>query len=254
MLFLGTGTSVGIPMIGCRCPVCCSTNPRNVRRRASLYVEADGVGLLIDTAPDFREQVLTFGVSRVDAVLFTHPHADHIFGFDDIRRFNTIQEQVIPAYASPETVAELRRIFPYISDTMPKGLFRPQIDFRAVEAPFRVGAIDVQPVDVQHGTDRTYGYRLDWRGRSVGYVPDCHRLDAAAIDAFAGVDIMILDALRYRPHQTHMAVAESLAALEQIGAPTSYLVHLCHDLEHEALQSELPAGVYVSYDGLELSW
>lgn len=241
-------------MIGCDCAVCGSTNPRNRRRRTSLYLLAGGTGVLIDTPPDFREQALTFRVPRVDAVLFTHAHADHIFGFDDIRRYNTMQEGIIPAYASPETMRDVRRAYAYISDSKPAGLFRPLVDFRTVDAPFDVNDIAVQPVDVLHGRDRTFGYRLAWEGRSLGYAPDCHRLDRAAVEAFRGVDVMILDALRYRPHATHMTLEESLAALAAIGAPRSYCIHLCHDLEHDAVQAALPPGVWVSYDGLRLHW
>ncbi len=250
LTFLGTGTSLGVPMIGCTCAVCLSADPRNRRRRSSVYVAAGATRLVIDTSPDFREQALTSGMRQVDAVLFTHAHADHILGLDDIRRFNTLQSAVIPVYAVPETMAEVRRIFSYIGRPVQPGLYRPQVDFRTVEAPFRVGEVDVTPLPVDHGTEQTIGYLLAWRGYRIGYVPDCHRMPEATIRALEGVQVMVLDALRYRPHATHLCVAESLELLRRIGASQSYLIHLCHDLEHARLESELPPGIRVAYDGL----
>lgn len=250
LTFLGTGTSLGVPMIGCTCAVCLSADPRNRRRRSSVYVAAGATRLVIDTSPDFREQALTSGMRQVDAVLFTHAHADHILGLDDIRRFNTLQSAVIPVYAVPETMAEVRRIFSYIGRPVQPGLYRPQVDFRTVEAPFRVGEVDVTPLPVDHGAEQTIGYLLAWRGHRIGYVPDCHRMPEATIRALEGVQVMVLDALRYRPHATHLCVAESVELLRTIGASQSYLIHLCHDLEHARLESELPPGIRVAYDGL----
>lgn len=250
LLCLGTGTSLGVPMIGCECPVCRSSDFRNRRRRSSLYVAAGSTRLVIDTSPDFREQALTFGLRRVDAVLFTHAHADHILGLDDIRRFNTLQDAVIPVYAVSEVMAEVRRVFAYIGRPAQPGLYRPQLDFRVVDGPFRVGELEAQPLDVEHGDGRTVGFLLSWRGRRVGYFPDCHRMPAATRQALRGVQVMLLDTLRQRPHPTHLSVSESVDILREIGAPQSYLVHLCHELEHAELESQLPPGIAVAYDGL----
>ncbi len=248
--FLGTGTSVGVPMIGCRCPVCHSADPRNRRRRTSIYLSAGDVRILVDAPPDFREQALTFNIPRIDAVVFTHAHADHVFGFDDIRRFNTIQSMVIPVYAQGETLAEIRRIFNYVGIQPKPGIYRPLADFREIAGAFLVGGIRVLPIPVEHGDGQVCGFRFDWGGRSVGVVPDCHRMPLASVEALRGVDLLVLDALRYVPHSTHFTVDESLACLRQIGVPRAYLIHLCHDLDHETLSQELPAGVDVSYDGL----
>ncbi|OGV63531.1 MAG: hypothetical protein A2498_07055 [Lentisphaerae bacterium RIFOXYC12_FULL_60_16] len=251
LLFLGTGTSVGVPVIGCDCPVCVSPDPRNRRLRSSLYVEAGGTALVVDTGPDFREQMLRHHIRRLDAVCFTHSHADHVFGFDDIRRFNTIQDAIIPAYAVPGTMDDLMRIFDYVhrGDPVP-GVYRPRIDFRVIREPFQVGAIRVTACPVDHGPKPTVGYRFEAGGRRVGYFPDCLRMDAATVRQLQGLDIMILDALRHRPHSTHLTVADSVALLQSIGARQSYLVHLCHELDHAATQTGLPPGIDVSHDGL----
>jgi len=250
LLFLGTGTSVGIPMIGCHCSVCTSDDKRNVRRRSSLYVTTEEVAFVIDTPPDFRQQMLDFHIERCDAVLFTHAHADHIFGFDDIRRFNTIHKRVLPAYAEPETLADIRRIYNYIDDKPSHlGLYRAQIDFKEVSGPFQIGDVKIIPVQVEHGPAMT-GYVLEHHGKRVGYVPDCHRLSPEAIATLKGVDIMILDCLRYRAHPAHLSVEESLAYIDQIQPKQAFLTHLCHDIDHATLESTLPPHIRVSYNGL----
>ncbi len=252
VLFLGTGTSVGIPMIGCHCAVCSSKDPRNTRRRTSLYVKTEQTAFVIDTPPDFRQQVLDFGIERVDAVVFTHAHADHIFGFDDIRRFNSIQNCVIPAYADTETMEDVKRVFHYVGNRpSPKGLYRPLVEFIDIHGPFEVGDVRLTPLDVQHGRKMT-GYLLEEGPFRVGYVPDCHSMPQKTVDRLVGVDVMILDALRYRPHPSHICVEESLALLDQIRAKRSYLIHLCHDVDHAELAASLPPGVSVSYDGLRV--
>jgi phosphoribosyl 1,2-cyclic phosphate phosphodiesterase len=250
LLFLGTGTSVGIPMIGCHCPVCTSPDKRNVRRRSSLYVSTDEVAFVIDTPPDFRQQMLDFHIERCDAVLFTHAHADHIFGFDDIRRFNTIHQRVLPAYAEAETLTDIRRIFNYIDDKPSHlGLYRALIDFREVSGPFQIGDVKILPVQVEHGVAMT-GYVLEHQGKRVGYVPDCHSLSPETVAALKGVDIMILDCLRYRAHPAHLSVEESLAYIDQIQPKQALLIHLCHDIDHATLEATLPSHIRVSYDGL----
>ncbi len=262
LLFLGTGTSTGVPMIGCECPVCTSADPRNRRLRSSLYLRLGGVALLVDTATDLREQAIEHRIRQVDAVLFTHAHADHVFGLDDLRRFNTLQEnQAIPAYAVPEAAAEIRRVFAYLFRPCQAGLYRARIDLREVNAPFRVAALGrtpgpdaplITPVDVDHGDGRTIGYRLDFGGRSLGYAPDCVTLPDVAAAAFRGVDVMIIDALRYRPHQTHMHVEASLKAIGRIAPARAFLTHICHEIDQATLAAELPDHVAPAYDGLRI--
>ncbi len=248
--FLGTGTSIGVPVIGCDCPVCRSNNPKNKRRRSSVHVETEGLHIQIDTPPDFREQVLAYGILRVDAVLITHSHADHVFGFDDLRRFNTLQGGVIPVYGSESTLDEMRRIFAYAFKPVPAGMYRPQVALHVVAAPLALGRIVVTPVSVNHGGAVMFGYRIDGAGQSLGYVPDCLSMDHEAVAAFAGVDVMVLDALRHTPHVSHAHLKSSLAMLNKIGAARSFLTHMCHDIDHDVVQQTLPAGVELAWDGL----
>ena len=252
--FLGTGTSVGVPMIGCACAVCASSDARNKRRRTSVYLQAGGTHVVVDTPPDFREQALAYRIPRVDAVLFTHSHADHIFGFDDIRRFNTIQNSSIPAYGSSAVLGDLRRVFSYIHVEKMPGLYRPQVEFVEIKGPFRLGPIEVRPFDVVHGADPVSGFRFEAEGRTLGYAPDCFEMPERAIEAVRGVDVMVLDALRHRPHKTHLTVADSVKLLQRIGAKRSYLIHLCHELDHAETEKGLPEGIRISYDGMALEW
>ena len=284
---LGTGTSSGVPVIGCDCPVCTSDDPRNHRRRTGLYLEADGVSILVDAPPDFREQALQYSIPRIDAVFFTHSHADHIFGFDDIRRYNTIQDQIIPAYAHPETIADLKRIFDYIGTEKVKGFYRPRIEFKNIEGAVLLagsgergagrgksgkrkaeilkcgagrvgsgqwaverGALGVVPLPVVHGTVATVGYLFTEHGRRLAYVPDCLIMPDKTLEMLKGVDVMILDALRHRPHKTHLTVEDSVKLLQKIGAKQSYITHMCHDLDHSETEALLPDGISVSYDGM----
>ncbi len=250
--FLGTGTSSGVPLIGCDCAVCHSADPRDRRRRTSLYVEAGGTHVLVDAPPDFREQALAWRVPRVDAVLFTHAHADHIFGLDDIRRYNTLQGGVIPAYAGESTLRDLRRVFDYIGLESEPGAYRPQIDFRGITGPFSVGALAVERLPVIHGPKPTDGFLFRYGGARLAYVPDCKAMPEATLARVAGVEVMVLDALRNRPHATHMTVKESLDCLARIGAKQAYLIHMCHDLGHVALERMLPPRTAVAYDGLQI--
>ena len=252
--FLGTGTSVGVPVIGCECAVCKSADSHNRRRRSSLHIESAGVHITVDTPPDFRDQALECKIPRVDALLFTHSHADHIFGFDDIRRFNTIQDGIIPAYGSEETLSDLKRIFNYVGREKVQDLFRPLIEFREISGPFSVGEVHVEPLPVVHEPKETLGFLFESEGRTLGYIPDCHEMADDLVAKLEGVDVMILDALRRRPHPTHLTLSDSVALLQRIHAGRSYIIHMCHDLDHEETQKELPDTVFVSHDGLTVEW
>lgn len=258
---MGTGTSVGVPMIGCDCEVCRSPDPHNHRRRSCLLVSVGAMRVVVDTPQDFREQALRYNLRRLDAVLISHCHADHVFGFDDVRRFNTIQGNiVIPAYAVPPTIADMKRIFDYISPAPTDGLYRPMIDFREITGPFDIQSIDggkdsihVVPLPVRHGSDAMTGFRLEAEGHSVGYISDCKEIPPETMELLHGLDLMVLDALRYRPHATHLTVDESLALLRRIGARRSLMTHICHDIDHATLAASLPESVAPAYDGLAVS-
>lgn len=239
-------------MIGCHCPVCTSPDPRNTRRRTSLYISTPQISIIIDTSPDFRQQALDMRLEHLDAVLFTHAHADHILGLDDIRRFNTLKGGVIPAYGDPITLAGVRRVFHYIGNApSPEGLYRPLVEFKEITGPFQLGDTNIVPLEVAHGRRMT-GYLLEHASGRVGYVPDCAHLPPESIKTLVGVDVMILDTLRYRPHPAHLCLEQSLAILREINAKSSYLIHLCHDVDHATLEEKLPPAIRVSYDGLRL--
>ncbi|MFA6172060.1 MAG: MBL fold metallo-hydrolase [Kiritimatiellales bacterium] len=262
--FLGTGTSHGIPMIGCHCTVCRSGNPKNKRRRCSLYVQAGGKHLLFDTPPDLRDQVLTFGVERVDAVFITHPHADHIFGFDDIRRFSDMQKEHIHVYGSPATIASMRTKFDYVDKPSHSFGGVPRVIFTETDAPVEAGGTRVTPVPVMHGEDRIYGYLVEADGKRLAYIPDCSGIPeerfhppspegSGVTGLLENLDVMILDGLRPGKHATHFSIEESVEHLQRIGARRSFLTHLTHHSDHDALQASLPAGIEVPWDGLTVS-
>ena len=251
--FLGTGTSVGVPQIGCTCPTCTSTDPRDRRRRCGAYVTSGRVAFLIDTPPEMREACLEYDIDRVDAVVLTHAHMDHVAGFDDVRRFNTLNGGVpMRCFAMAETVEAMHRIFPYIgSKPNEQGLFRPMINFVDDES-FDVGPVRVERVRVEHGYP-CCGYVLADAGRRLGYVSDCHELSGEALAKFAGVDVMVLNCLREREHPTHLNLAEAREYADRIGAKRTYLIHMCHDLSHADWLRRLEGtSIEPAYDGLEV--
>ena len=250
--FLGTGTSHGIPMIGCDCAVCTSSEIKNKRCRCSLYVVAANQHLIIDTPPDFRDQVLRFGVPRVDAVLLTHPHADHIFGFDDVRRFSTLQEQHIPVYGSAETIQMMRSKFAYVDRASYGFKSVPRVRFIEQTGAVDVGDASILPLRVRHGEDFVFGFRIDADGKRLGYIPDCSQIPDETMALLDQMDVMILDGLRPKAHPTHFSIAQSVEHLQRIGAKQSFITHLAHDSDHFDLQSRLSAAITVPWDGLKI--
>ncbi len=248
--FLGTGTSHGVPMIGCACETCHSTDPRDQRLRPSVHVAvAGGPSLLIDTATDLRQQALTHHLARLDAILFTHSHADHVMGLDEVRRFNFIQRGAIPAYADPKTAADLRRTFDYVfNPPADAGGGIPQIDLREIDGPFVIQHVQVRPVPIFHGKRPILGFRLG----SFAYLTDCSGIPDDSVPLLDNLDVLVLDALRHRPHPTHYTVAEALDVIANLAPQRAYLTHICHDLPHAATNAALPAGVELAYDGLQL--
>lgn len=245
--FLGTGTSHGVPMIGCDCPTCRSTDPRDNRLRPSIYVETAGAKVLVDAGPDLRAQSLARSVRRVDAIVFTHGHADHILGMDDVRRFNALRGGHMPCYGDPQTLDDIRTMFAYVFDPRtPKGGGLPQLDLIEIAGAFRVGDLDVQPVPIFHGQRPILGFRF---GR-FAYLTDCSRIPEETWPLLADLDVVVLDALRDRPHPTHFTLAEAVEAAHRINARRTLFTHMCHDLAHEPTCARLPARMSLAYDGL----
>ncbi len=252
--FLGTGTSQGVPMVGCRCAVCTSVDPRDNRTRSSIYVSTPECAWVIDTGPEFRAQCLREGIDRVDAVVYTHAHTDHIMGFDDLRPF-CANGRDLPIYASPETMEDLRRIFSFAfgARSLVPGYVRPEPHL--IDGPFQLGETTLTPFPLKHGRAQVNGYLMESGGRKLAaYLSDCKEVPAAAIERIHGVEALIIDALRYTEHPTHLSVREALevAALVQPGA--TWFTHICHDLGHAEAEAKLPAGTRIAYDGLKLEF
>lgn len=245
--FLGTGTSHGIPKINCECAVCSSDDPRNRRTRSSLYIEYEGRGVLIDTSADFREQVLRFGVKRLDAIVFTHAHADHLHGIDDIRAFQKKDSPPIECYAIPAFCEEVRHRFDYIFlGRMPIGGGTPRVNLTPVTGPFDLFGLEFEPLEVVHGEKETAGFRF---GRCA-YVPDFKTIPAATLEKMKNLDVLIIDALRYRPHLTHSSVSESLEVAAGLSPSRTYFTHIDHEIEHEIDSEKLAGKAFLAYDGL----
>jgi phosphoribosyl 1,2-cyclic phosphate phosphodiesterase len=247
LTFLGTGTSMGIPMIGCSCPVCLSDDPHNKRLRTSALLEIGGRALLFDAGPDLRQQALLAGIRRLDAILLTHSHADHITGLDDVRPLNFAQRSSIPLYGTDETLAAVRERFSYAFTEGSQGSTRPAIELVPIVngQPFSIDGIEILPLAVQHGTWTITGFRV---GR-LGYVTDASALSAATMDALQGLDLLVLNVLRPQPHPTHFTVAEGLAVVAQLRPRRALFVHMAHDLEHHATNAHLPPEARLAYDG-----
>jgi phosphoribosyl 1,2-cyclic phosphate phosphodiesterase len=249
--FLGTGTSTGVPVIGCECETCRSSDPKDKRWRPSILLQLDdGPSILVDASPDLRAQALRFGVDRVDLILLTHSHADHVLGLDDVRIYNFMQRSDIPCYGDRFTLDAVRRMFAYVFDAdTPKGGGLPQLSLYPLAGPFSTAHRTIVPVPLMHGTLPVLGYRIG----GFAYLTDCNALREAAWPLLDGLDVLVLDALRRRPHSTHFSIEEAVTIAQRIGARRTYFTHMTHDLPHAATCASLPAGVELAYDGLALT-
>lgn len=255
LTFLGTGTSTGVPVIGCGCDTCTSADPRDRRLRTSALVEAEGLSVVIDTGPDFRAQALRVGLDRLDAVLFTHAHYDHVGGLDDVRPFLFGNARAIPCHAAPDTAAALRRVYPYVwGDDAYPGVPVLALHERS-DAPFTLAGryddnagarLRVVPIPVQHGPAPIYGYRI---GR-LAYLTDVSAVPQASRRRLEGLDVLVLDALRPEPHPMHLSLDEAVALAREIGARQTYFVHLAHQVRHAEVR--LPRGIALAHDGLRV--
>jgi phosphoribosyl 1,2-cyclic phosphate phosphodiesterase len=247
---LGSGTSVGVPTIGCDCKVCTSTDPRDSRLRPSVLVSYGGRHVLIDTSPDLRQQALRFGMKRVDAILYTHAHADHIMGLDDVRPFNFVQRDGIPIYAAPDAMQIIQRSFPYVFDSRPTESSRPKlVPHEFGDGPITLFGIDFVPVRLNHGKGTSYGFRFG----NAAYLTDHSDIPEESVARLQNLDVLFLDALRHKPHPTHTTLERAIEWAAQLKPRRAFLTHICHDLGHTRTEELLPPNVRLAYDGLEIT-
>ena len=247
---LGSGTSAGVPMIGCHCPVCSSADPRDRRMRCSVAVGYDQHEILIDTAPELRLQAVGNALNRVEAVVFTHGHADHIFGLDDIRRYNTLLGRPIGVYANAQTLETLQRAFPYaFSKPADSGVYRPELVPHLINGPFELGGRRWIPIPLRHGAGDVLGFRIG----KFAYCTDCSQILPSSMALLENLDTLIIDALRPHPHPTHFSFAQAIAVIKKLQPGRAFLTHLSHDVFHAQAEADLPAPIKICYDGLRLN-
>jgi phosphoribosyl 1,2-cyclic phosphate phosphodiesterase len=248
---LGSGTSMGVPTIGCNCAVCHSSDPHDRRTRPSVLIEYDGHGVLIDTTPDFREQAIREHIRHLDAVIYTHTHADHILGIDDLRPLSYHHKPgKLPLYAKPDAAEFLQNMFRHIFEPKYKFGGLPQVELRAIDSPVDLFGAKFEPVTVIHGETEIYGYRFG----SAAYLTDHSSIPLISLGQLRNLDILFLDALRHMPHPTHSTVEQSLSIVEEVKPKRAFFTHICHDLPHAATNASLPPHVRLAYDGMKLEF
>lgn len=247
---LGSGTSHGVPMIGCNCAVCRSSDPHDKRTRPSVYIQTRGVALLIDTAPELRLQCIANGIERADAVLFTHHHADHVTGLDDLRRFNYLMKMPIPLYGTERTLQNLERMFKYVFEQAHDSPHsRPAVDLRTIDhQPFSIKGVEILPIPLIHGRLPVLGFRIG----AFAYCTDCSEIPEDSFERLKGVEVLILDALRRTPHPAHFNLEQAVETARRIGAGRTYFTHITHQMGHKETNAELADGMALAHDGLQI--
>lgn len=246
---LGVGSSAGTPVVGCRCATCLSNDVRNKRTRCSSLITLNsGENILIDTGPDLRNQALRENINRVDAVLYTHTHADHLHGIDDLRAFCVLQRQQIPLYANAEAIAHISQKFGYTLREPCNFWEMPVLRVESIESPFKLFGVTITPIPVMHGKSHIFGYRVD----NIAYLTDVSTIPEESFAFLENLDILLIDCLREAAHPTHINIEQSLAYISRINAKQSYLIHMTHEIEYASLTNKLPKDVFVGFDGLRL--
>jgi len=249
LTFLGTGTSTGVPAIGCGCDVCRSDNPKDKRLRASVWIEQDGLSILIDTSTDLRAQALREGITNIDAVLYTHHHADHVHGIDELRSFSFFHKKQIPCYGNHDCIERIKEMFGYIfNGDDAAGGGKPDLSLNQIDRPFAIGAVEITPIAVKHGDLDVFGYRIN----DTAYVTDCSLIPSSSEPLLEGLDTLILGALGFKTHATHFTLEKALEVIASLKPGAAYLTHLTHNMMHEKVSARLPEGVELSWDGLTI--
>lgn len=254
LTFLGTGTSQGVPLLTCTCPTCTSTDPRDRRFRSSVWLHDENLSVVIDTSPDFRSQALRAAIPKLDAVLYTHSHADHIAGFDDLRTYSIKNGNRLPIYADPFTLSRLEKAFDYAFDLKVRSPAYVCPESHPITGPFTIGPLTFTPLLVPHGRISTTGFRLDLAGQPrAAYLPDCAAVPAPIRNLIRQIPILIIDGLREEPHPTHLTIAQAIEISQDLQAGQTWLTHLTHSTLHAQRDPTLPSPVHLAYDTLELT-
>ncbi len=246
--FLGTGTSYGVPMVGCGCRVCTSDNPKNSRTRSSIIISAGEYNILIDAATELRIQCLKNSVKSLDAVLLTHSHADHVLGFDDLRHFNRARKDNIPVYGSQETVNNVYRMFSYAFREVSSNGSKPRVTLIPIDGKLNLSGNEIIPVDVMHGQEKVTAYRFS----KFAYVTDVSQIPQDSAEKLKGLDLLIIAALRNTPHEKHFSVEQAIRVVSELKPKQTFFTHIAHEIEYEETNNTLPAGIKLAYDGLSV--
>ena len=246
--FLGTGTSHGIPVVGCNCKTCTSNNPKNKRMRSSIFIQEKNNDILIDTSPELRLQMLANDITNIDLVLFTHAHADHIMGFDDLRVINWLKGESVPCYGNKDTMNKIRNIFDYIFDPLQVGGGIPQVTLNTIKSEFEYNNLLITPLEVKHGKLDVLGFKI----KNMAYITDCSFIPENTFKKLKNIDLLIIDALRFEEHPTHMNLKEAIEVVKKINPKKAYFTHISHEMEHKETNKKLPENMELAYDGLIL--